>query len=64
MKALLFIQNIFPNLIGYKHTHNSPQPVTDDQIWKNLAFNEPMTSKVQLFLQVNALLTEKTWGRG
>ena len=29
------------------HTHNSPQPATDNQIWKNFAFNEPMTSKVQ-----------------
>ena len=27
--------------------HNSPQPATDDQIWKNFVLNEPMTSKVQ-----------------
>ena len=29
--------------------HNSPQPVTDDQIWKNFVFNEEMTSKMQRF---------------
>ena len=27
--------------------YNSPQPATDDQIWKNFVFNEAMTSKVQ-----------------
>ena len=27
--------------------HNSPQPVTDDQIWKNFEFNEEMTSKMK-----------------
>ena len=27
--------------------HNSPQPATDDQIWKNFVFNETMMSKVQ-----------------
>ena len=40
---LLFIQNISPILIGYKHTFDWPQPVTDDQIWKNFDFNEEMT---------------------
>ena len=44
--VLLFVQNIFPILIGQKHTHNSPQPATYDQIWKNFAINQPMTSKV------------------
>ena len=27
--------------------HNSPKPVTDDQIWKNFVFNKEMTSKMQ-----------------
>ena len=44
---LLFIQNISPILIGYKHSRNSPKPATDDHIWKNFAIIEPMTSKVQ-----------------
>ena len=43
----LFIQNIFPILIGQKHMHNSPLQVTDDQIWKNFVFNEEMMSKMQ-----------------
>ena len=29
------------------HTHNSPKPVSDDQIWKNFVFNEEMTSKTR-----------------
>ena len=36
---LLFIENMPSILIGWKHTHNSPYPATDDQIWKNFAFN-------------------------
>ena len=41
----LFIPSI---LIGLKHMHYSPQPVTDDQIWKKFVFNEEMTSEMQL----------------
>ena len=26
---------------------SSPEPVSDDQIWKNFVFNEEMTSKMQ-----------------
>ena len=38
----------FPNSdLQKKNTHNSPSPVTDDQIWKNFVFNEEMTSKMQ-----------------
>ena len=45
---LLFIQ-IFPRFwLAKKHTHISPQPATDDQIWKNFAINRLITSKVQL----------------
>ena len=29
------------------HTHSSPQPVTEDQIWKNFLFNEEMMLKTQ-----------------
>ena len=54
---LLFIQNISPIPIGWKHTHNSPYPATDDQIWKNDINSEAS-------LQVNTPLTEKTLGLG
>ena len=50
-------------MIGLKHTQNSPQPVTDDQIWKNCVFNEEMTSKMQPATG-QGTVTEKTWGRG
>ena len=29
------------------YTHSSPQPVTEDQIWKNFLFNEEMMLKTQ-----------------
>ena len=37
--------------------------VTDDQIWKDFVFKSKWRQKVSP-LQVNALLTEKTWGQG
>ena len=46
-------------------THNSPELVTDDQIfpWKNVVFNEEMTSKMQPATG-SGTVTEYTWERG
>ena len=46
-------------------THNSPELVTDDEIfpWKNVVFNEEMTSKMQPATG-SGTVTEYTWERG
>ena len=36
------------NIIPSKYFPDSGKPATDHQIWKNIAVNQPMTSKVQL----------------
>ena len=47
LKSIVILSKYFPN--SDWHTHNSPKPVTDDQIWKNFVYNEEMTSKMQTY---------------
>ena len=44
LKSIVILSKYFPN--SDWHTHNSPQPVTDDQIWKNFVYSEEMTSQI------------------
>ena len=48
INVIYYSFKIFPRYWLAKSTPiNSPKPTTDDQIWKNFVFNEPMTSEVQ-----------------
>ena len=48
LQSVIYLTNLQWGNKDYYSFKTLPQPATDDQIWKNFAFNEPMTSKVQL----------------
>ena len=58
---LLFIQNIFPFLIGSTTLANSSKQASVDQIWKRIVISE-MSSKMQGSWRIRQSATKKPWG--